>query len=195
VTPSSGRGKILKNLTFYSRRSQLSILRVLGANDSFGYYVFVERALGFRAEARHVYWAVVEGTRHDPILIEHGKAAAPVDLDEAPALSWYASRVRLIVETHKPIMAAVRFPESFALGTNKESARRRLRIEGVLLQAIDSCGLKVITGALAMISGKLGSQAKKYVESGEVRGLDLSGLPAPAREAVLVAIAALPRDS
>jgi hypothetical protein len=152
----------------------------------------VERALGFRAEARQVYWAVVEGTRRAPILVDHGKFAAPVDLDEAPSLSWYSSRVRHIVETHRPGVVAVRFPESIALGSNKESARRRLRIEGVLLQTGDSCGLQVMTGALAAISGKLGSQAKKYVDADEFRGIDLSAIPAPAREAILVAVAALP---
>jgi hypothetical protein len=57
---------------------------------------------------------------------------------------------------------------------------------------MDSCALKVTIGALAMISGKLGSQAKKYIDSGELRGLDLSKIPPPAREAVLVAVASLP---
>jgi hypothetical protein len=91
-------------------------------------------------------------------------------------------------------MAMVRSVEPTARGSNKEGARRRLRIEGVLLHTIDSCGIKATIGALATISGKLGSQAKKYVENGELRGLDLSKVPALSREAVLVAVAALPGD-
>jgi len=152
----------------------------------------MERALGFRAEAKQIHWAVVDGTRRAPILVAHDHAAAPVNLEEAPALSWYSSRVRLIIETYKPGVATIRTAESVARGSNKEGARRRLRIEGALLQTIDSCGLKVTVGALAMISGKLGSHAKKYIESGELRGLDLSEIPALSREAVLVAVAALP---
>lgn len=151
----------------------------------------MERALGLRAEARQINWAVVEGTRHSPILVAHGKIAAPVDLTEAPALSWYSGRVRHIVEAYSPIVAAVRSPEPIARGTG-ESARIRLRIEGALLQTIDACGLPVTIGALAMISGRLGSQAKKYVERGEMRGLDLSTLAIALREAVLVAVAVLP---
>jgi hypothetical protein len=55
--------------------------------------------------------------------------------------------------------------------------------------------LKVTTGALATISAKLGTKnAKKYIEAGELRGLDLSKIPPLAREAVLVAVAALPRN-
>lgn len=154
---------------------------------------FMERVLGFRAEPRQIHWAVVEGTRRVPILVAHSNAAAPVNLDEAPALSWYSTRVKHIVETYKPAVAAIRTAESVARGSNKDGPRRRLRIEGVLLQTIDSCGLKVTIGALAMISGRLGSQAKKYIDSGELRGLDLSKLPLPSKEAILVAVAALPQ--
>jgi hypothetical protein len=153
----------------------------------------VKRILGFRAEARQIHWAVVEGTRNAPILVAHDDAAAPVNLDEAPALSWYSGRVKHIVETYKPVAAAIRTAESVARGGNKEGARRRLRIEGVLLQTMDSCGLRAIIGALAMISGKLGSRAKKYIDSGELRGLDLSKIPPPRREAVVVAVASLPQ--
>lgn len=152
----------------------------------------MERSLGFRAEAKQIHWAVVEGTRHAPILIARDAAAAPVNLDEAPALSWYSTRVKHIVETYKPAVAAIRTAESIAQGSNKEGARRRLRIEGVLLQTIDSSGLKVTLGALAAISSKLGAQAKKYVQADEFRGLDLSKIPPPSREAILVAVATLP---
>jgi hypothetical protein len=156
----------------------------------------VKQALGFRAEAQQVYWAVVEGTRDEPILVAHDKVAAPVGLNEAPALSWYTDRVRLLVNTYKPDAAGVRFAEPNARGSNKEGARRRSRIEGVLLQAIDSSGLGVTTGALAKISARLGTKkAKNYVDTGKLRGLDLSKLPTPAREAILVAVAALPENA
>jgi hypothetical protein len=152
----------------------------------------MSRALGFRAEAKQLHWAVVEGTRDIPIVVGRDIIAAPISLDEAPSLSWYSSRVKLLVETYEPTVAAIRTAESIARGSNKEGPRRRQRIEGVLLQTIDSCGIKITIGQLAMISGKLGSRAKKYVEGGEFRGLDLTKLPEPSREAVLVAVAALP---
>jgi hypothetical protein len=154
----------------------------------------VERALGLRADAKTIHWAVVEGTRDVPILVAHDKAAAPVNLEEAPSLSWYSSRIQHIVKTYGPSVAAIRSAEPFAQGSNKEGPRRRGRIEGAMLLTLDSCGLKVIIGALAMISGKLGSQAKKYVSSDELRGLDLSKIPILTREAILVAVAALSGD-
>jgi hypothetical protein len=153
----------------------------------------MDRALGLRAEPKQIHWAILEGTRRNPVVVAHDSAAAPVILDEGPALSWYTNRIKLIVEKYKPGIAMIRTAESIARGGNKDGPRRRMRIEGVLLQTIDSCGLKVSIGALATISGRLGSQAKKYIESGEFRGLDLSKIPLPAKEAILVAVAALPQ--
>lgn len=155
----------------------------------------MSRALGFRAEAHQIHWAVVEGTRQVPILVAHDKAAAPVNLEEAQALTWYRTRVEHIVESHRPTASSIRSAEQMARGGNKEGSRRRLRLEGVLLQTLDSRGLSVSMGALAMISSKLGSRAKKYVEADQLRGLDISSLPANAREAILVAVAALPKES
>jgi hypothetical protein len=117
-----------------------------------------------------------------------------VNLEEAAALSWYTNRIKLIIGRYKPAVAMIRTAESVARGGNKEGSRRRLRLEGVLLQTVDSCGVKIGIGALATISGRLGSQAKKYIESGEFRGLDLSKIPRPSKEAVLVAVAALPES-
>jgi hypothetical protein len=153
----------------------------------------VARVLGYRAEARQFHWAVVEGTRDHPILLEYAKAAAPVSLDEAASLSWVRERARLIIRTHRPDAAALRSPEPIARGGNSDGARRRLRLEGVLLEACDSCQVRVTTGALATISANLGTKsAKAYLERGELRGIDISKLADPAREAVLVAVARLP---
>jgi hypothetical protein len=74
------------------------------------------KALGFRAEAKQLHWAVVEGTRDNPILLGQDIVAAPISLDEAPALSWYSSRVKLLVETYKPTVAAIRMAELIGPG-------------------------------------------------------------------------------
>src|SRR5882672_11509827 len=113
----------------------------------------MDRALGLRAEPKQIHWAILDGTRRNPVVVAHDNAAAPVILDEGPALSWYTNRIKLIVEKYKPGIAMIRTAESIARGGNKEGPRRRMRIEGVLLQTIDSCGLKVSMGALATISG------------------------------------------
>jgi hypothetical protein len=149
------------------------------------------RALGLRAEPSRIHWAIVEGTRDEPVYIGHDAFAAPVNLEEAPALSWYVTRVKHLLDSFTPDVAAIRTAEPIARG-NGNSTRRRIRIEGVLLQTVDSCGIKVSLGALAMISGRLGTPAKKYVDAGEFRGLNISKFPTYSKEAILVAVAALP---
>jgi hypothetical protein len=66
------------------------------------------RALGFRAEAKQIHWAVVEGTRDVPIVVGRDSIAAPISLDEAPSLLWYSSRVKLIGESESSQGAVVK---------------------------------------------------------------------------------------
>jgi hypothetical protein len=98
----------------------------------------------------------------------------------------------LLIDAYSPKIAAVRFPESSARPTAKEGPRRRLRIEGVLIEGSNARGLHLYTGALATISKGLRSKAKEYLESDDLRGLDWSKIrDASRREAILVAAAAL----
>ena len=78
----------------------------------------MNRSIGFRAEPKQIHWAVVEGTRRVPIVVAYDIAAAPVNLNEAPALSCYTTRVKLIVEKYKPAVAMIRTAESVARGSN-----------------------------------------------------------------------------
>lgn len=150
------------------------------------------RSLGLRAEPRVLHWAVVEGTQDEPVLTAHDKAEAPASFDEPAALSWFRNRVLFLIDTYEPAAAGVRFPEPSARGGNKDSAKQRSRVEGVLLEAVNSRGLTITSGALTTIGSRLGTKkAKKYIEEGELRGLDLSKLPPHRREAVLVAVATL----
>jgi Holliday junction resolvasome RuvABC endonuclease subunit len=151
--------------------------------------------LGLRAEPTALHWAIVEGTRSEPILKAHDRAVAPASYGEPAALAWIRSRVLHLIDTYRPDAVGVRFQESFGPGGNKASARQRSRVEGVVLEASHSRGLKVLTGTLSTIGAKLGTKhAKKYVDEAELRGLDLSKLPRQAREAVLIAVAQLPEN-
>lgn len=149
--------------------------------------------LGVRAEPRTLHWAIVEGTQDAPILTANDKAEAPAAYDEPSALSWFRARVLYLIDTYRAAGVGVRYPEPSGRGGNRDSARQRSRVEGVVLEAAHSRGLPVLTGALTTIAAKLGTKkAKKYVDDAELRGLDLSSLPPPRREAVLVAVAQLP---
>jgi hypothetical protein len=152
------------------------------------------KAIGFRAEPSAITWAVVEGTKDQPILVGHGKEVPPATFDEVAALKWFRVQIQHIVHLYSPQIAAVRYPETFQPRAKVAPLGQRCRVEGVLIEAASSCGVdKVLTGPLATISKNLGTKAAKhYLESDELRGLDWSKHKDHEREAILVAASALP---
>ena len=154
----------------------------------------MKRAIGFRVEPTLVHWALVEGTPEAPILVAVDKIAAPATYDdESRALTFYRERILLLLSQHSPDRVAVRYAETFGRRAAGAKDNQRCRIEGVLIEASSSRGLKVVTGALASISKNLGTTgAKRYLEANDLRGLDWSKYPAKnVREAILVAASAL----
>jgi hypothetical protein len=136
----------------------------------------------------------VEGTSDAPILaVPADKLSSPATYDEPQALTFYRERVLLLLAQHRPDAVAVRYAETFGRRSVRESDYKRCRIEGVIIEAANSLGLAVATGALASISRNLGTKAAKhYLETDNLRGLDWARYPAKnIREAILVAASAL----
>jgi hypothetical protein len=152
-------------------------------------------ALGLRAETSAINWAVVKGSTEEPILVAADSAAAPVAYDETSALTWFRKKFTQLVEMYSPNVVAIRYPETVMRPASQTSMHRRCRVEGVLVEAAQSSGLKVVTGALATISKNLGTKAaKRYLETSELRGLDWSKQPKNRKEAILAAASALPSE-
>jgi hypothetical protein len=150
------------------------------------------RSLGIRVEPSAIHWAAVEGTKSQPILVAADNAGAPVTYSEAQSLSWYRNRMLHIIQRYKPQIVAVRYPEPTGRAGGSDAMRRRVRIEGVVLEAADFSGLPVTTGALVTISANLGvKSAKTYLGEEDLRGLDWSKRNSLGREAILVAVSAL----
>lgn len=98
----------------------------------------------------------------------------------------------LLIDNYEPDLVALRYAESFGRKAT-DSDRKRARIEGVLAEAAHSRGIEVVTGPLRAISQRLKTDsAKAYLDSGELRGLQLDRLERNCQEAVLAAISALP---
>lgn len=154
------------------------------------------KAIGFRAEKDKVHWAAVTGTSEDPVLENDDKFSAPKSFGQAEQFAWYRDRVRTLIEDQEPDVVAVRYSETFLQRKPKPnvlaSMFARARIEGIVVEAASSLHIPVMAGALATISAGLGSRrAKGYLESGDLRGIDLSTITKNRREAVLAAAAAL----
>ncbi len=152
----------------------------------------MHRVLGIRAVPDGFYWAVIEGSVEAPIHIASDRVVSPTSYDEPAALSWCRDRLRHLIESYKPSCVAIRMPEAFARGTNTDSARRRNRIEGVLIEGANSNGVIVHAAALATMSKNLGvKSAKVLLSDPSLKGLDWSGRNDNTKEAIMVAVSGL----
>ena len=104
-------------------------------------------AIGIRVEAELFHWAAVEGEPDAPILIAADEVSAPETYSEAASLSFYRDRTFHIFDQYRVSVVAVRYPEPSAPGPATDSARKRSRIEGVIMEAANSRALSVVTGA------------------------------------------------
>lgn len=153
------------------------------------------KAIGFRVEPQTVNYAVVEGTKQEPILIVYDKMSPPNSYDEeSDKLVWYRDRLITIIEEHQPQFGAIRLPEPSSFGKiKKDSLLKRARIEGVILEGLGRKKIKCIVGALTTISSEIKSKsAKKYLSNDDFRNLDWSNIKdQKQREAILVAVTQL----
>jgi Holliday junction resolvasome RuvABC endonuclease subunit len=150
------------------------------------------KAIGFRVEPQAMHWAIVEGSREAPVLVESATVPTPKTYTEAQALSWFRSRARELVLRFEPRSGAIKYIEQIARGANANSSRVRCRIEGVILQLLDEERLSIFTGNYRQVSSQLGSEsAKQYLTGNDLRGIDLSKVPGSRRDAILMAVAAL----
>jgi hypothetical protein len=152
-------------------------------------------AVGLRSQAdKKVAVIVVEGTQNAPRLVHRQILEAPAGADMPEALASLRRQLLDLLKSHNVQRVGVRVAESNAKGANKEGARNRTRIDGVLLEVAGTQRLEVVHGALSTIGKELGAKdAKAQLEEDEFRGLALADLKLELREAVLVGVAALPQ--
>jgi hypothetical protein len=152
------------------------------------------RIAGFRAEPDAFNWAIVEGSLEAPVLVAVERVEGPKGYTDSEMLSHFRTRLLHVIRTHSPVAAGLRTPEPIARGGG-ESAKRRLRVEGVLLAVCGESGLEVTLGALVTINSRLGSKsAKLFLNSDEYRGIDWSKLTTAKRESILIGTSLLPRE-
>ncbi len=151
------------------------------------------KVIGFRAEPNALNWAVVEGTQHAAVLVAADTLKTPISYEEHACLGWLRDQVLHLYGQYSPQIAAVRYAESVMGKANQNSANRRCRVEGVVLEVAHSRGAKVSTGALTTISKNLGTKgAKRYLDEEEFRDIHWASYSKNCREAILVAVSALP---
>lgn len=152
-------------------------------------------AVGLRSQAdKKVAVVVVEGTQDAPLLVYRQVIEAPVGAEMPQALASLRQQLLDLLRSCNVQRVGVRVAESNSRGANKEGARNRTRIDGVLLEISGTLRLEVVHGALSTIAKELGAkEPKKQLIADEFRGLALAELKLELREALLVGVAALPK--
>lgn len=150
------------------------------------------RAVGFRAATNELFWAVVEGTIDEPVLIDSGRIKRPRTMPtDGDALAWFVGEIGRLVREYQPQRSAVRTPEPVGRAAHKMFPR--VRLEGAVIATLVGHQVPCFSAALGTITAELGAttSAKRYIDGGHVRGVDISEMLVPQREAVVVAVAAL----
>ena len=167
-----------------------------GFSPNFKAEFFMIKAIGFRVEAKTVYYAIVEGTQQVPTLLYHHKMTPPNSYDkECVQLTWYRDRLLNIISEYQPKLGAIRFPEpsSYASAANIDSLLKRARIEGVILEFLWRQNVECIGTVLKKMSSDLNcKKAKDYLKGENFRTLDWSTIKnQKQRESILVAVTQL----
>jgi hypothetical protein len=149
------------------------------------------KVLGLRAEPNGFNWAVCDGTKEVPVLLAVERVATPRDYDEPEGLSDLGARLRAILTSYSPAVVGLRTPEAASPGTG-DPARKRLRVEGVILATCAEAHLTIAMAALTKIGASLGvKSAKALLESDQYQQLNWASYPKPKREAILIGISLL----
>jgi hypothetical protein len=169
---------------------------LLSARDVVAEVNLVPRAIGFRAKANEVYFAIVEGASAAPVVVEAQRLRPPKAYELPQALGWLREAVLLIVREHEVSACAVRTTEPLAALKGKGGKGTELRhyVEGVLLEATASTGLRGIYGPSNVLIACLdaGASIKGYVEAPDFRGVeDWEKYKSDSKEAIIAAASAL----
>ena len=137
-------------------------------------------ALGIRAEPTALHWAVVEGAPDQPILRACETVQCPRAFQEPAILAWLRKQIMALMDEHSIHVVGLRMSEPIARGAGRDSVKRRTRMEAIVMEATESAGRGLVSGALATIGRYLGSaHPKSYLAQHTVRGLDWSQFMTP----------------
>lgn len=94
--------------------------------------------MGFRAERDTIQWALVSGTRDQPVLLAHDRLRVPDGLPESDGLRWFRSELQFLLEQQRPDAIAIRLIECHLTTSPTPKGYslifKRARIEGILLE-------------------------------------------------------------
>jgi predicted NBD/HSP70 family sugar kinase len=112
------------------------------------------RALGLRAQAEKVSVAILEGSQEEPVMVERHTLEAPTGSAMPEVLASIRSQLVDLIKSHDVERIGIRLPEPTAR-SNKEGARNRTRLDGVLLEIAQVSALSLLATYSALFEGSI----------------------------------------
>lgn len=154
------------------------------------------KVLGYRAEKDTITWALVDDSTTPHLLVDHGVMKAPGTYSESEALALFRERVIALVRQFSPDSCAIKYPEPSARLRSPSSTFKRLRIEGIILEAVQFANVSMETGSDVAVSARLGASksAANYRKKDDIRGLKFPKKSDVLRDAIIAADSVLWKD-
>ena len=149
-------------------------------------------SVGIRASTSEINYVIIEGSFANPKLITADKLREPISYSFSETLVYYRVQFLSLCKEYKINTCGIRTAEPLSrLKGSSEGAIKRANIEGVMIEASASQGIKTIVGANSTFSPLLDVKSiKDLISAKEYKNLSKwTKLSQDFKEATLVAIA------
>lgn len=157
-------------------------------------------AIGIRSGTNEIFYVIISGNPDAPKIENFNKLRQPASFELPQTLHWYREQIIAICKEFNVNSCGIRTAEPIARAMGaaaKAGFIKRCNIEGVIIEAVSSIGIKIFVGPLTSISALLNSKSvKKYIYNDDFRSINQwQKLNENFKEAVFAGIAALSMEA
>lgn len=123
------------------------------------------RSIGIRVSTSEIYYSIFEVTADGIKLISHEKINEPAAYTFPQVLTYYRKHLESIVKEYKVSKCGIKIAEPMAGRMGQaatEGSKKRLQIEGVMIETANSIGMELIYGPFATFAPLL--RIKKLID-------------------------------
>ncbi|WP_044748909.1 hypothetical protein [Bacillus alveayuensis] len=133
------------------------------------------RSIGIRVSSKEIFYSIFEGTKEQCTLITHEKINEPAAYTFPQILTYYRRHLESIFKEYDINSCGIKLAEPISgrMGqAAKDGAKKRLQIEAIIIETVNSNGLDLIYGPFSTFAALLGiKKSSEYLDASEFYGL------------------------
>jgi hypothetical protein len=133
------------------------------------------RSIGIRVSSTEIFYSIFEKTTDGITLITHEKINEPAAYTFPQTLTYYRNHLESIIKEYNVSKCGIKIAEPMAGRMGQaatEGAKKRIQIEGVVIEQTNSIGLELIYGPFSTFAPLLKiKKASDYTNVSEFFGL------------------------